>query len=279
MKTITNNNWSTGNTSTDIMVIIMLLTAIMVLCVSVLLLKVIRFYVKETANPTIFATAEEREKRKLEQEAQRVIEKRKPTIWTKIMELKPLDQEKEMIMDHSFDGIQEMDNPIPAWFKVLFYTTIVIAIGYLLNYHVFTNGNPQELEYAASMEQAATDKEAFLSSPANSTANKINESNIVQSKDAAILKSGGALFATHCPPCHGDHAQGVVGPNLTDKFWLHGGTIKDVFKTIKLGVPDKGMISWEKTMNAQQISDIANYVLSLQGTNPAGAKAPQGTKE
>jgi len=279
MTTATNSNWSTGNTSTDIMIILMLVTALMILGVAILLLKVIKFYMEETKNPTIFATPEEKEKRRLEQEALRVVEKQKPTIWTKIMELKPIDQEKDLVMDHQFDGIEELDNPIPAWFKVLFYTTIVFAICYLLNYHVFNQGNPQETEYAASVEQAATDKEAFLANPANASANKINESNIVQSKDAAVLKSGGALFSTHCPPCHGEHAQGIVGPNLTDKYWLHGGTIKDVFKTIKLGVPEKGMISWEKTMNAQQISDIANYVLSLQGTNPAGAKAPQGNKE
>lgn len=279
MKPITNSNWSTGNTSTDIMIILMLVTAVMILGVAILLLKVIRFYVEETKNPTVFSTPEEKERRRLEQEALQVIEKQKPTIWTRIMELKPIAQEKDLVMDHQFDGIEELDNPIPAWFKVLFYATIIFAIGYLLNYHVLNQSDPQETEYAASIEQAATDKEAFLANPANATANKINESNIVQSKDPAVLKSGAALFSTHCPPCHGEHAQGIVGPNLTDKYWLHGGTIKDVFKTIKLGVPEKGMISWEKTMNAQQISDIANYVLSLQGTNPAGAKAPQGNKE
>jgi len=115
MTTTTSHNWSTGNTSTDIMIILMLVTAIMVLGVSVLLLKVIKFYVQETTNPTVFATPEEKEKRRLEQEVLRVIEKQKPTIWTKIMELKPISQEKDLVMEHSFDGIQELDNPIPAW--------------------------------------------------------------------------------------------------------------------------------------------------------------------
>ena len=87
------------------------------------------------------------------------------------------------------------------------------------------------------------------------------------------------MFATRCPPCHGNNAEGLVGPNLTDEYWLHGGGVKDVFKTIKYGVPEKGMIAWEKSLSAQQISDITNYVLSLKGTKPAGAKAPQGDKE
>lgn len=278
MKEVMNSNWSTGSTSADIVICLMLITAVMILCVAILLLKVIKFYVRESINPTPFATPEEKERRRLEQEALHAIEKQKPTIWTKLMQLKPMEEEKNLVMDHKFDGIAELNNPTPAWFMVLFYGTIIFAICYLLTYHVFGFGKLQDEEYVAEIEQAADAKAAFLANPVNS-ASAVNENNIKQSKDAAVLKSGGALFATRCPPCHGDHGQGIVGPNLTDEFWLHGGKIKDVFKTIKYGVPDKGMISWEKSMSAQQISDIANYVLSLQGTKPAGAKAPQGTKD
>ncbi len=278
MKEAISNGWSTGSTSADIVIGLMLVTAIMILCVAILLLKVIKFYVNESINPTPFATPEERAKRKLEQEALLALEKQKPSIWTKLMQLKPMEEEKNLVMDHKFDGISELDNPTPAWFMVLFYGTIIFAICYLLTYHVFGFGKLQDEEYTAEIEQAADAKAAFLANPVNS-ASAVNENNIVQSKDAAVLKNGQALFATRCPPCHGDHAQGIVGPNLTDEYWLHGGKIKDVFKTIKYGVPEKGMISWEKSMSAQQISDIANYVLSLQGTKPAGAKAPQGTKE
>lgn len=278
MKEVVNNSWSTGNTSVDIVIILMVVTSIMVLCVSILMLKVIKFYVKEVTNPTPFATPEEKAQRKLEEEALLLLRKQQPTIWTRLMQLKPLAEEKNLVMEHKYDGIAELDNPIPAWFRILFYATIVFAIGYLLNYHVFHYSRSQDEEYAAEIQQAADDKIAYLDNPVNS-ASKVNENNIVQSKDAAVLKSGGALFATRCPPCHGDHAQGIVGPNLTDEYWLHGGKIKDVFKTIKYGVPEKGMISWEKSMSAQQISDIANYVLSLQGSKPAGAKAPQGNKE
>jgi cytochrome c oxidase cbb3-type subunit 3 len=278
MKEVVNNNWSTGNTSVDIVIALMIITSVMVLGVAILMLKVIKFYVKEAVNPVPFATPEERERRRLEAEALKALEKKKPSIWTRLMQLKPLEEEGSLVMEHKFDGIAELNNPTPAWFMVLFYGTILFAIGYLLNYHVFNYGKLQDEEYVAEIEKAAEDKVAFLASPANA-ASAVNENNIVQSKDAAVLKSGQALYATRCPPCHGEHGQGLVGPNLTDEYWLHGGKIKDVFKTIKYGVPEKGMISWEKSMSAQQISDIANYILSMQGTKPADPKVPQGNKE
>lgn len=278
MKEAVNHSWTDSITSADIVIGVMVIAALIVLWVSVLLLRVVRFYVKESINPTPFATAEEKEQRRLEEEARKALEKNKPTIWSKLMQLKPIEEEADLVMDHKFDGISELNNPTPAWFMALFYGTIIFGIGYLLNYHVFHYGKSQEEEYVAEVQKAADDKIAFLASPENA-ASAVNENNIVLSKDAAVLKNGQALFATRCPPCHGDHAQGLVGPNLTDEYWLHGGKIKDVFKTIKYGVPEKGMIAWEKSMSAQQISDIANYVLSLQGTKPAGPKAPQGNKE
>ncbi|MBC7653864.1 MAG: c-type cytochrome, partial [Oligoflexus sp.] len=88
-----------------------------------------------------------------------------------------------------------------------------------------------------------------------------------------------ALFIQNCVACHGENAQGVVGPNLTDEYWIHGGKISNIFKTIKYGVPEKGMISWEKQMSPKQMAEVSNYVKSLKGTNPANPKEPQGDKE
>lgn len=278
MKEAVNHSWTDSITSVDVVIGVMIVASVIVLFVSLLMLRVIKFYVEESINPTRFLTPEEKEQRRLDEEARKALEKKKPSIWTKLMQLKPIEEEGELVMDHKFDGISELNNPTPAWFMALFYGTIIFGIGYLLNYHVFKYGRSQEEEYVAEVQKAADDKIAFLASPENA-ASAVNENNIVQSKDAAVLKNGQALFATRCPPCHGEHGQGLVGPNLTDEYWLHGGKIKDVFKTIKYGVPEKGMISWEKSMSAQQISDIANYVLSLQGTKPADPKAPQGNKE
>ena len=264
--------------SADLVVIVMMVAAVIVLGVTIVLLKVIRFYATELVSPTVFATPEEKALRlKAELEAD-AIKKAAPSIWTKVMGLKPLAEEDGLIMEHKFDGISELNNPTPAWFMVLFYGTIIIAVLYMCNYEFLGFGKTQEEEYIAEVEQATNDKLVYLASPANAKS-AVNENNIVQSKDAAVLTAGAALFTSRCTPCHGAHAEGIVGPNLTDEYWLHGGTIKDVFTTIKYGVPAKGMIAWEKSMSAQQIAELTNYVLSLQGSKPAGAKAPQGDKQ
>ncbi len=201
--------------------------------------------------------------------------KPKAEVWQKLLSLKPLAQEHELLIAHDYDGIQELDNPIPAWFMYLFYGTIIFAIGYLLNYHVFKTGQLQYAEYNTEMAQAAIEKKAFLAKAAN----RVDENTVKLVSDPAVLASGGAIFKSTCAPCHGEHAQGNVGPNLTDDYWLHGSKINDLFKTIKYGVLSKGMPTWEKQLSPKQISDVANYIKSLHGTNPAGAKAPQGTKE
>ncbi|MCX2453521.1 c-type cytochrome [Pedobacter sp. PLR] len=263
---------------TDLLIWALLFTAVLILVVSILVLRVIKIYIRETLHPTRFASEEEREKYRLEQEQLAVEKVEKPSFWTKLMGLRPISEEKDIMMEHKFDGIAELDNPTPAWFMVLFYGTIIFAIGYMLNYHVFGWGKLQEEEYAVELRQAEADRIAFLQKP-GSGGPKINENNMEKSDDPAMIQKGAALFKTVCTPCHGEHGEGGVGPNLTDEYWLHGGTPKDIFKTIKYGVPEKGMVAWEKSMNAQQISDITNFILSIQGSNPAGAKAPQGKKD
>lgn len=263
---------------TDLLIWALLFIAVSILIVSLLALKIIKILVKETFNPSPFTTEAEKELFRLEAEQKAAAEKAKPSIWTKLMGLRPISEEKDIMMEHKFDGIAELDNPTPAWFMVLFYGTIIFAFGYMFSYHVFGFGKLQEEEYTMELQQAEADKIAFLQKP-GSAGSQINENNIEQSTDKEVLMKGAALFKTVCTPCHGEHAEGGVGPNLTDEYWLHGGTIKEVFKTIKYGVPDKGMVAWEKSMNAKQISAIANYVLSLKGSNPAGAKAPQGKKQ
>lgn len=262
---------------TDLLIWALLFTAVSILIVSILVLKVIKILVKETISPSPFATEAEKEQFRLQQEQLEAAEKAKPSIWIKLMGLRPIAEEKDIMMEHKFDGIAELDNPTPAWFMVLFYGTIIFAVIYMFSYHVFGFGKLQEEEYAMELQQAEADKIAFLQKP-GSAGKQVNENNVAQSTDKDVLLKGAALFKTVCTPCHGEHGEGGVGPNLTDEYWLHGGTIKEVFKTIKYGVPEKGMVAWEKSMNAKQISDIASYVLSLQGSHPAGAKAPQGKK-
>jgi cytochrome c oxidase cbb3-type subunit 3 len=201
--------------------------------------------------------------------------KPKGEVWNKLLDLRPLSEEKEILIEHDYDGIQELDNPIPGWFMYLFYATIIFGVCYLLNYHVFHIGQLQYDEYKTEMAQADIAKKLYLSKAAN----QVDENTVKLVHDPAIIASGAAIFKQNCVACHGDHAQGVVGPNLTDDYWLHGGKINDLFKTVKYGVLTKGMPTWEKVLSPKQISDVVNYVKSLHGSNPANPKAPQGEKE
>jgi len=192
----------------------------------------------------------------------------------KIFSLKPLSEEQSLIIPHEYDGIQELNNPTPAWFMYLFYVTIVFAVGYLLIYHVFGVGQLQYAEYKTEMAVAAKEKAAYLAK----SANKVDENTVKLTTDAGVLIAGKSVFQERCAACHGNNAQGMVGPNLTDDYWLHGNKIGDIFKTIEYGVQSKGMPMWESQLTPKQISDVANYVKSLHGSNPANPKEPQGTK-
>jgi cytochrome c oxidase cbb3-type subunit 3 len=194
--------------------------------------------------------------------------------WDSFTGLKPLEQEKELEMHHKYDDIIELDNPTPPWFMYLFYLTVLFAVVYGLYYHVYLDGNIQETEYKTEVAMAEKAREEYMKKFANS----VNENNVTEVKGAKDITEGAKIYSTNCIACHGDKGQGGVGPNLTDKFWIHGGDVKALFKTLTYGVPEKGMIAWNKTLNPLQIQKVASFILTLQGTNPAGAKEPQGTE-
>ncbi|MCX6186879.1 MAG: c-type cytochrome [Bacteroidetes bacterium] len=196
------------------------------------------------------------------------------TFWEKALSLKPLSAEKEVELDHDFDGIKELNNPIPFWFNLLFYSTIVAAFVYLMVFHVFKVGSLQGKEYETEMANAEISKQEYI----KKAGNLIDENTVVLITDKAKISEGAALFTSKCVVCHGEKAEGKVGPNLTDEYWLHGGDVKSIFKTITYGVPSKGMVAWQNSMNGGQIQLLASYILSLQGSNPPGAKEPQGEK-
>jgi len=198
----------------------------------------------------------------------------KGSVVNKLLSLRPLSEESSLLMEDEYDGIRELNNPTPAWFMYLFYGTITFAVCYLLIYHVFGVGQLQYDEYKTEMVVAAKEKAAFLAK----SANRVDENTVKLTTDAAILTAGKAIFKDRCAACHGNYGQGMVGPNLTDDYWLHGNRINDVFKTIKYGVASKGMPTWENQLTPKQISDVANYVKSLHGTNPPNPKEPQGDK-
>ncbi|WP_367916014.1 cbb3-type cytochrome c oxidase N-terminal domain-containing protein [Leadbetterella sp. DM7] len=183
--------------------------------------------------------------------------------------------EKSIMLHHDYDGIKELDNHLPPWWVNMFYLTIVFAIVYMLVYHVWDKAPLPAEEYELAMEKARKEVEAFQQQQGNS----IDEKSVqLTPGDAGALANGKTIFESNCAACHGASGEGTVGPNLTDEYWLHGGSINDVFKTIKYGVPEKGMISWQSTIKPKDMQDVANYILSLQGSKPANGKAPEGEK-
>ncbi len=192
--------------------------------------------------------------------------------WTKFNKIKPIEKEEAIVMEHDYDGIKELDNVLPPWFTWAFIASIVFGLGYLWRYQVAANPAPDQYqEYNNAVVEAKIKQEAYLKSKGGD----VDETN-VKMLGADDITKGKTLFAANCIVCHGDKGQGGVGPNLTDDYWLHGGKINDVFKTIKYGVVEKGMQSWKDVFSATQIAELSSYIMSLHGTNPPGAKAPQG---
>lgn len=185
------------------------------------------------------------------------------------------DSEADVDMGHDFDGIHELNNPTPPWWRYGFYCSIVFAVIYMWRFQI-VHSAPSQLEELAIAEKAALEEKAeYL----KNAANNIDEKSVQLLTDAADLSVAQKLFAANCAPCHGPQGQGVVGPNLTDNYWLHGGKINDVFSTIKYGVPDKGMKAWKDDFSPKQLAQLASYIKSIQGSNPPNPKEKQGTPE
>ncbi|HCS19004.1 MAG TPA: cytochrome C [Bacteroidetes bacterium] len=202
-----------------------------------------------------------------------VPETEKRTIMERILSLRPLSDNAKLTMDHRYDGIEELDNPTPPWFNFLFYGTIIFAIVYMVKYHVIGDGMVQENEYQAEMEEW---KAKTVANQAAGT-DLIDETNVALVSDAKLLAASAEIFKVKCAVCHGEKAEGKNGPKLTDPYWIHGGELKDIFKTINQGVPEKGMIAWKGILKPEEIQNMASYILSIQGTVPDGVGAePQG---
>ncbi|MFN0289777.1 cbb3-type cytochrome c oxidase N-terminal domain-containing protein [Pedobacter helvus] len=260
---------SLGISTTELLIITLLVFSVILLFVAITLYKSFKVIYQESKNPTPYKTKEDK---RLEYEEWVKLHGEKPSIWNKLLSLKPLSAEKDLEIPHAYDGIKELNNPVPAWFNVLFYGTLIFAAGYLYYYHIGEHGERQDDEYKTEMAKADLAKQKFLAKSASS----VDENSV--KVDPSQIAVGKGVFDANCIACHGQHGEGLVGPNLTDEFWLHGGSVKDIFKVVKYGVPEKGMVSWEKNMSSANISAVTNYILSLQGSKPANPKAPQGEK-
>jgi cytochrome c oxidase cbb3-type subunit 3 len=183
----------------------------------------------------------------------------------------PVEKQDEIAFDHAFDGIRELDNKLPPWWVGLFYICIVIAVAYFAYYEVLGLGDSSAVQYEKEMAQAEEFKQLRLAA----LGSQVDENSVILA-DASGIEAGQVEFIGKCAACHLADGGGSVGPNLTDKYWLHGGSLKDIFKTVKYGVPAKGMIAWESQLTPVQIQNVSSFILSLQGTTPATPKDPQG---
>lgn len=193
-------------------------------------------------------------------------------MYDKLVDLKPLDKEQDIQLDHDYDGIHELDNNLPPWWLYLFYFTVIFGAGYLYLYMFTDIGVRQHEEYEIAMEEAEEQKLAYLALQSNS----VDETSVTLTVDAGDLDKGKSIFVANCAACHGQLGEGGVGPSFADQYWIHGGDVKDLFKTIKYGVPEKGMISWQSQLRPNDIRNVASYILTLEGTDPPNQKDKQG---
>ena len=186
-------------------------------------------------------------------------------------EFDPVTNDK-FVKDHEFDGIRELDNNPPSWLNILFVITFLFAYAYLVNFHWFKAGDLQEEEYNKEMVKYMEPEEAVVDSTALAEAGPV----VYPLTDPARLADGKKIFETNCAVCHLQQGQGLVGPNLTDDYWIHGGSYDDVKHTVTNGVIEKGMIAWKTQLSKKKIDNVVSYVFTLRGTNPPNPKEPQG---
>lgn len=195
--------------------------------------------------------------------------------WEKANDLVPLEEEKNIELDHNFDGIRELDNHLPPWWKGLFYGSMIFAVIYIFVYHFSGTLPLSGQEYENEIVQAAEQVRILR---ASQPAEVIDLEKLIFTHDEALIARGKKVFmSSNCGSCHRNDGGGNgIGPNLTDSYWLHGGEIKNIFSTVNKGVIEKAMPAWGKVMSQKDVRDVAFYVMSLQGTNPQNPKLPQG---
>jgi len=241
----------------------------MLVCIIAFLTWMLLFYFRALSNTLTGILGEEKPVLK-------PIQERKSDWWKKLVakltKSVPVEEEASVLTDHEYDGIRELDNKLPPWWVWMFYLSIFFGFIYIIHYHIAKSGNLQLDEYKEELVKAEEQKKAYLAKQAA----YVDENNVEVVVDKNRIKAGKQVFDELCKACHGAEGQGGVGPNLTDKFWLHGGGVKNIFKTVKYGVPQKGMISWRAQLKPKEMANVASYIVGLAGTNPPNPKDPQG---
>nr|WP_315161665.1 cbb3-type cytochrome c oxidase N-terminal domain-containing protein [uncultured Flavobacterium sp.] len=190
----------------------------------------------------------------------------------KLTKTEPLANENQLLLEHDYDGIKELDNNLPPWWVYLFYACILFGVVYMVRYEVLGADN-QEMELKKEVAQAKIDIAEYM----KTAPDLMDEKTVTLLTDPADLAAGKEIFTANCAACHRADGGGQIGPNLTDEKWILGGGIKNVFHTLVNGGRDgKGMISWKGTLKPKEMQKVASYILSLKGSNPPDAKAAEG---
>ena len=193
-------------------------------------------------------------------------------IYQPLTRSKSIEREGEIVLDHNYDGIRELDNVLPPWWVYMFYATILFGVVYLVRFHI-VNDYTQAEEYENQVAEARIAIEEYK----RTAKNLVDVNTVALLTDASDLKAGEKIFTMNCVVCHMADGGGGIGPNLTDKYWILGGGIKNVFRTISEGGRDgKGMVAWKNSLKPVEMAQVASYLLQFQGTEPADPKAPEG---
>ena len=255
--------WGDPMISFYVVVGFLFVVVILVLMVALYMLQVLNYMVKQ-------ATKERSERLG-------IVYKEEPsfwsTIWNKSNDFIPIEKEKEIMLDHNYDGIRELDNHLPPWWTGLFYGSIVFAILYLIFYHVSDTLPLQLQEYETQMAQA--DEQARKLKASNPVA-IIDETNVAIVTDPVALADGKTTFLSNCASCHRQDGGGDIGPNLTDDYWKNGGSIQNIFTVVRHGVQGTNMIAWEGFISPDKMQNVSSYILTLKGSNPENPKQPEG---
>jgi len=193
------------------------------------------------------------------------------TLWKQMNQSVEIDREQDILLDHAYDGIRELDNDLPPWWKWGFYITIVFAVIYLARYHVFQTAPLQIEEYEIAVARAEADLERR-----RALGTQINEETVVFLGSESDLAAGKDIYTVNCAVCHGQLGEGGIGPNMTDDYWIHGGSIRDIFRITRNGVIEKGMTPWRDILSPLQMAQVSSYIKTLRDTDPPNQKAAEG---
>lgn len=175
---------------------------------------------------------------------------------------------------HELDGIKEYDNPMPGWLMAIWWGSLIFAAGYLMFYALSFGEGTMDAEYRQQTVDAVTEVQAYFD--ANPLVPPKPAELLAGATNPAVLDGAAARFSRTCAACHGDKAQGLIGPNLTDDRWIHGGSVEQIFQSVAKGWPAKGMPPWGRAMRPEELAALVSYVRSLQGSNPPNPRAPEG---